>query len=300
MKGMRKAMGGGVETLFNNSRVLNTLNDDAKQMMQIQIVPIHRVNPNHEQPRKQFAEESMLELVQSIEQHGLLQPLVVKPNTEVLGTYHIIAGERRYRAAKQVGMKEIPVIIHDVERKEAFILALTENMQREALNPLEEAHALLVLKDNFAFTQEELAKTLGKSRTAIANILRLMNLYTKAKQALQDNAITFGHAKVLLGAPDETVQDIIVDAVLKCNLSVRDTEVLLDEYIRTYTSSQEKQRKRNKKNASSEQILALATRLSSRLSTKIQIKGSENKGSIVIQFSSKEMLDGLLGVLERE
>lgn len=297
MKHVRKAMGGGVESLFSNSRILENLDDKTKQLMQIHLISIHRVTPNADQPRKYFAQDALQELAESIKQHGILQPLVVKPSIHIAGAYTIIAGERRYRAAKQAGLKEIPVIIHEVELKEAFILALTENMQRESLNPLEEAQALYSLKEHFGFTQEELADTLGKHRSTIANLLRLVNLCESAKEALKNNAITLGHAKLLLGIVDKEQQKAFLDIVIEKSFSVRETEQALELYK---AKRQEGMSTPRKKSMCSQYLQDVVNRMSERFATEVRIKGTEQKGSIVITFTSKEMLERLLTMLEQE
>lgn len=297
MRGVRKAMGGGVDALFNNSHVLERLDNETKALMQIHILSIHRIKANEEQPRKRFIDDTLKELAQSIEEHGILQPLVVKPSSDTAGMYTIIAGERRYRAACEVGLKELPVIIHEVGVKEAFILALTENMQRESLTPLEEANALYALKENFGFTQEDLARTLGKRRSSIANLLRLIHLCDIAQEALEENTLSLGHAKVLLGIADIEEQHRLTDMVLTHNLSVRQTEELIEKYKDT---SIEEGRTKRRKMPCPEHMQEIADRIGTRFSTKVRIKGTEQKGSIVIRYSSREMLDVLLTMLERE
>lgn len=297
MKQVRKAMGSGVDSLFNNSRVLQNLDDTTKELMQVHSISINRITPNAEQPRKHFSQESLHELGESIRQHGILQPLVVKPSVHTTGAYTIIAGERRYRAAKEVGIKEVPVIIHEVELKEAFILALTENMQREALNPFEEAQALYSLKEHFGFTQEELAGTLGKSRSTIANLLRLMNLCESAKEALRQDVISLGHAKVLLSLTDKEQQKEVLDITIQRAYSVREVEELIALYK---NKEEEKSNPTKKRKKSSQQMREIADRMSRRFDTRVKITGTEEKGSIVISFTSKEMLQSLLAVLDEE
>lgn len=296
MKNVRKAMGGGVESLFTNSRVLQDFDDATKELMQVHVVSINRISPNAEQPRKYFSEDSLVELEESIEEHGILQPLVVKPSQHTTGAYTIIAGERRYRAAKEIGLKEVPVIIRDVELKEALVLALTENMQRENLNPCEEADALYSLKEHFGFTQEELAQTLGKSRSTIANLLRLMNLCEEAKEAIKIGSLSLGHAKVLLSVSDKEQQKEILSVIVERSYSVREAEA----FIELCKKGIEEESTTKKKQIPSHYMKEIAKQMSERFATKVHLKGTEEKGSIVISFTSKEMLDSLLHVLNKE
>ena len=185
-------LGRGLDALFNENSTENggVIN-----------VSLNDIEPNREQPRKDFDEEALSELAESIAEHGLIQPIVVKPKTN--GRYSIIAGERRWRACRIAGLYEVPVVIKDADPQELMELALIENLQREDLNAVEEALGYRSLIDSFGLTQEEVAKRMGKSRTAVTNALRLLNLTDEELQALRMGAITAGHARALLTLEDE-------------------------------------------------------------------------------------------------
>lgn len=183
-------------------------------------VKISKVEPNREQPRKQFDEDSLLELSESIKQYGVLQPLVVSDKKDY---YEIIAGERRWRAAKLAGLKEVPVIIKELSKQETVEISLIENIQREDLNPIEEAMAFKRLLDEFHLKQDEVADRVSKSRTAVTNVMRLLKLESEVQQMLIDEMITAGHARALLGISDRELQIKIANKVFDEKLSVRET-----------------------------------------------------------------------------
>ena len=185
---------------------------------------ISEIEPNRSQPRKDFDEAALEELADSISAHGLLQPILVRPLT--LGGYEIVAGERRYRAARMAGLTEIPVIIRELSESETMELALIENLQREDLTPLEEALGYEVLINEHGFTQDEVAKTVGKSRPAIANALRLLKLPESITEYLNDDRISAGHARALLTLPNEEIMQEVCEQIVKNDLSVRQTEKL--------------------------------------------------------------------------
>ena len=185
---------------------------------------ISEIEPNRAQPRKDFDEAALSELAESIARHGLLQPILVRALT--LGGYEIVAGERRYRAARMAGLTEVPVIIRELSESETMELALIENLQREDLTPLEEALGYEVLINEHGFTQEEVAETVGKSRPAVANSLRLLKLPESIAEYLKEDKITAGHARALLTLPTEEIMLQVCEQIIKSNLSVRQTEKL--------------------------------------------------------------------------
>lgn len=187
-------------------------------------LPLRDIEPDKDQPRKDFDDEALAELAASITEHGLLQPIAVR--SVVGGGYRIIAGERRWRAARLAGLNEVPVIIKDVTDSQAMELALIENLQREDLDPVEEAFGYRQLMDKCGFTQEQAAKKLGKSRSAVANSLRLLGLPAKALDWLKSGKLSAGHAKVILGLPSGELQQAAADAVIGQDLNVRQTEAL--------------------------------------------------------------------------
>ena len=196
----------------------------------VETLPLREIEPDKDQPRKSFSDESLAELAASITEHGVLQPITVRSAPS--GGYKIIAGERRWRAARLAGLTEVPVVIKDVTESEAMELALIENLQREDLDPVEEAFGYRQLMDRCGLTQEQAAKKLGKSRSAVANSLRLLNLPEKALEWLQKGALSTGHAKVILGLEDQEKQLAAAAAVVENGLNVRQTEALCKKLAR--------------------------------------------------------------------
>ncbi len=191
---------------------------------------ISEIEPNRSQPRKDFDEQSLGELAESISSHGLLQPLLVRPLP--LGGYEIVAGERRYRACRMAGLNEVPVIIRELTESETMELALIENLQREDLTPLEEAEGYNVLMREHGFTQEEIAQSMGKSRPAIANALRLLKLPESVRELLREDKISAGHARALLTLGSEEEMLAVADEIIKKDLSVRQTEALCKKPVK--------------------------------------------------------------------
>lgn len=214
---MAKKLGGlgkGLNAIF----IENDSEDNNGSVM----LKISEIEPNRSQPRKDFDEKALNELAESISKHGLLQPLLVRPLT--MGGYQIVAGERRYRACRMAGITEVPVIIRELGETETMEIALIENLQREDLTPMEEALGYKVLMDEHGFTQEEVAQSVGKSRPAIANALRLLNLPQSITDLLNEGQISAGHARALLTLEDEELMKELADEIIKKDLSVRQVE----------------------------------------------------------------------------
>lgn len=214
----RGGLGRGLESLFEDAAP--SLESDGG----VRTVPLREIEPDPGQPRKTFPEESLSELADSISQHGLLQPIAVRPQS--MGGYRIVAGERRWRACRLAGLTEVPVIILDVSDQEAMELALIENLQREDLDPIEEACGIQELMDRCELTQEQAARRLGKSRSALANSLRLLNLPPEALELLKAGKLTAGHAKAILGLPSPELQVQAAQLIAEHNLNVRQAEEL--------------------------------------------------------------------------
>ncbi|MBM7686044.1 MAG: ParB family transcriptional regulator, chromosome partitioning protein [Epulopiscium sp.] len=255
---------------------------------QIKIVPINEIEPNKEQPRKNFDEEKLEELSQSIKEHGIIQPLIVKKQG---GFYVIVAGERRWRAARMAGLSEVPVIIQDYSNDEVMEISLIENLQREDLNPIEEAKAYETLIHSFSLKQEEVAKRVGKSRSAIANTLRLLQLDESIQELLVRGSISEGHARALLALPGKEEQIIVVDKILKDNLSVRETEKLIKDIL-------EKPRKKKKNEAMPPIFKEIENKMKNILGTKVQITKGRKKGKIEIEYYSDEDLERILYLIQ--
>ncbi len=249
----------------------------------VHTIPLADVRTNPNQPRSSIAQEGLAELIASVKAHGILQPLVVMRKN---GGYEIIAGERRYQAAKAAGLTTLPVMIRDVNKQQQLELALVENLQREDLNPLEEAEAYQRLVDEFNATQEQVAKQVGKSRSYVANSLRLRNLPESAKQAILQGALSAGHAKLLLSVDDPAEQRRLLEEMLQKQLSVRASEAL----VRIRHSS-----KKAKRHATGDPDLrANELALQQALGTKVAIHKNKDGGSITITYYSREELNALI------
>jgi ParB family transcriptional regulator, chromosome partitioning protein len=260
-------------------------------------VPLSVLSPGPFQPRKVFSEDAINELAASLKQHGMVQPIVVRPNPEAAGQYEIIAGERRWRAAQRVPMHEVPVVIQDIDNKTALEIALIENLQRADLNPLEEAQAYQRLIDEYSYKHEQLATVLGKSRSHISNMLRLLQLPQAVQDKMLDGSLSMGHARALITAENPTE---ILEQVLKNNLSVRDTEKLTakrnnhgtPQKIATAVSKAPVQKDAD--------IRALETNLSSLLGLTVTIDVTTNtKGTLKIDYQNLDQLDDVLRRLSR-
>ena len=251
---------------------------------------ISEIEPNRSQPRKEFDENALSELAQSISEHGLLQPLLVRPLP--LGGYEIVAGERRYRACRMAGLTEIPVIIRELDETQTMELALIENLQREDLAPLEEAEGYSVLIDEHNMTQEEVARSVGKSRPAIANALRLLKLPDSVKEYLKEGKISAGHARALLTLDSEDDMQELADLIVSKDLSVRQTEKLCKKAPKT------KKEQKAEKKPSFYSMVELA--LNESLGRKISITKNKGKqgGVLQIEFYSDEELTELSNKLK--
>ena len=252
-----------------------------------QKIKLSMIEPNREQPRKNFDEESLQELCESIQQYGVIQPLIVKKNKDY---YEIIAGERRWRAAKMAGLKEVPVIIKDYTEQEIVEISLIENIQRENLNPIEEAMAYKRLMEEFHLKQEEIAKRVSKSRTAITNSMRLLKLDERVSQMLIDEKLTTGHVRTLLAIEDRDVQYEAAQKIFEENLSVREKLVKL---IMT-----PKPQKIKKELAHAEIYHNMEERMKEIFGSKVSInRRTEHKGKIEIEYYSDEELERILDIM---
>ncbi len=256
------------------------------------IVKISSVEPNVNQPRKQFDEDALLELSESIKQYGVLQPLLV---SDKKGYYEIIAGERRWRAAKLAGLKEIPVIVKEFSEQELVEISLIENIQREDLNPVEEAMAYKRLIDEFHLKQDEIAERVGKSRTAVTNAMRLLKLSEKVQQMLIDEMITAGHARAILSIADKEKQESIAMKIFDEKLSVRETEALVKRMLEPPKTA-----KKSKFSSAEDAIYeSLEEKMKSIMGTRVQIHRKKNdKGKIEIEYYSKDELERIIDLFE--
>ena len=255
------------------------------------IVKISSVEPNINQPRKQFDEDALLELSESVKQYGILQPLLVSDKKDY---YEIIAGERRWRAAKLAGLKEVPVIVKEFSEQELVEISLIENIQREDLNPVEEAKAYKRLIDEFNLKQDEVADRVGKSRTAVTNSMRLLKLTDKVQQMLIDEMITAGHARAILAISDKEKQETVAMKVFDEKLSVRETEKLVKHIV-------EPPKKTEKPVNTAEEAVyeSLEEKMKSIMGTRVFIhRKKNNKGKIEIEYYSRDELERIIELFE--
>ena len=254
-------------------------------------VRISSVEPNRSQPRKHFDEDALLELAESIKQYGVLQPLLV---SDKKGYYEIIAGERRWRAAKIAGLKEIPVIVKEFTEQEVVEISLIENIQREDLNPIEEAMAYKRLLDEFHLKQDEIAERVAKSRTAVTNSMRLLKLDEKVQQMLIDEMISAGHARAILALPDKEMQASVATKVFDEKMSVRETEKLVK------TLMEPPREKNAEKNTTEDAVYeSLEEKMKAIMGTKVVInRRKNNKGKIEIEYYSRDELERIIELFE--
>ena len=263
--------------------------DESKE--KVLLININLVEPNREQPRKKFREEGIEELASSISQYGIIQPLLVQKRNDY---YEIIAGERRWRAARKAGLKEVPVILKDYSDKEAVEISLIENIQREDLNPIEEALAYERLINEFEMTQEQVAGRVSKSRSAVTNSLRLLKLEADIRGMLISGELSEGHARAILGLPDPDAQKALAERVVKEKLSVRETEKIVKKLMSQIV------RKTKKRDYEKEAILSnLSEQLKTILGTKVSIhEGARHKGKIEIEYYSDDELNRIFEMLQ--
>ncbi len=257
----------------------------------VRYVKLAQVEPNREQPRKTFNEEKIDELAASIREHGVIQPLLVQKKDDY---YEIIAGERRWRAARKAGVKELPVIVRDYSPMEVVEISLIENIQREDLNPIEEAQAYRRLLDEFDLTQEQVAAKVSRSRSAVANFLRLLNLGKEVQDMVVSGLISEGHARALLPIENQDVQKTLADQVVKEKLTVRETERLVRSLLEPSA------RRGKQKNPEREALLSnISEQLRHILGTKVAIKSAgKSRGRIEIEYYSDDELDRLIDLLK--
>ncbi|MGH7807096.1 MAG: ParB/RepB/Spo0J family partition protein [Thermodesulfobacteriota bacterium] len=270
-------------------RGLDALIPTEKERYGYLLANIGEIRPNAFQPRKEFDEESIEELAQSIKENGIIQPLVVRKSE---GNYEIIAGERRWRAAQRVGLTKVPVIIKDVSDRQALELALVENLQREDLNPIEEAAAYEQLIEDFGLTHEEISTRIGKERSTITNQLRLLKLPDEIKEAIIAGEITAGHARAILGLSSLAKAREILEAIRNEKLSVRKTEKL----VQKLSGQKEKTAKLGSGDVHMNHI---ADELKKTLGTHVKIVDKKGKGKIVIEYYSKMELERLIEILTK-
>ncbi|MBL4693450.1 MAG: ParB/RepB/Spo0J family partition protein [Magnetovibrio sp.] len=285
----RKKLGMGLSALLGEDITTTTSGGDADGNSHM--VAIGYLKPGKYQPRNAFAEDELKSLADSIREKGVLQPLLVRPLAERAGTYEIIAGERRWRAAQLARIHEVPVIVKDFDDRETLEVALIENLQRQDLSPLEEADGYQRLMSEFSHTQEAMATVLGKSRSHVANMLRLLTLPDPIKTLVNSGALSAGHARALIGCEDSVH---LAQHIVKKGLNVRQTEKL----VKSGASSAQKNEQTKKPAAVKDaDTLALENDLSNSLGLKVSIQDKGGKGQLLIKYDTLEQLDGVLSRL---
>ncbi|CAM5798082.1 MULTISPECIES: ParB/RepB/Spo0J family partition protein [Brevibacillus] len=280
---MSRGLGKGLNALITSNMI-----EEEEHVLEI---PVADIRPNPYQPRKEFESSAIEELAQSIKEHGIIQPLIVRKSIK---GYELVAGERRLRAAKSLGLKKVAAVVKDYSDQQLMEIALIENLQRENLNPLEEAEAYEKLISHHSYTQEQLAKKIGKSRPHVANMLRLLQLPEQIRKMVSASDLSMGHARALLGVEKEELQLQLAKEAVKKGLSVRQ----LEELVKQANVSRETSKKKPLKKEP--QLIQLEERLRSRLGTSVKIKKGTKRGKIEIDFYSQEDLQRILEILEQE
>lgn len=288
---MKKGLGRGLDALLGDYT--------AAPPEGVRQTDVYLIDTNADQPRKTFDEEKLKELADSIARHGMVQPIIVRQNGE---RFVIVAGERRFRAARLAGLTQVPVIVKALDDAEVMEVALIENLQRENLNPIEEAAAIRFLMEQHDLTQEEVAKRLAKSRPAIANSLRLLNLDDGVQDYVREGKLSAGAARALVVVKDARKQRTLAQEASLRGLSVREVERRAhaannEEEIRRMKAEQKAEATRG---CSSNDLYAAQEQLRERLGTRVAINGTEEQGKLVIEYYSKDMLEGLYELLMRQ
>ena len=283
----RRGLGKGLDALLPS---IDELDTDA-QSGHVQEIEINQIDPNTDQPRKKFDQEEIKELAESIKQHGVVQPIIVKPNKE---RYMIVVGERRWRAARIAGLTHIPAIIRDISENEVVEIALIENLQREDLNPIEEAQGIKQLIEEYGLTQEEVAERIGWSRPAVSNSLRLLTLSEEIIKHIEDGLITPGHARALLSLRDHTLRDILVKNIIENDLSVREAENLAKRL-----EGEDKKQKGAANTAKPSYLIEIEENLEEYFGTRVTIKPGRKRGIIQIEYYSNEDLERIMDRMKR-
>lgn len=282
---MAKGLGKGINALFNNIEM--------EQGEVIKEINLKELRPNPYQPRKVFSEEAIEELKQSILLHGILQPIIARKSIK---GYEIVVGERRFRAAGEAGLKTIPVVVREMTEQQMMELAILENLQREDLNPIEEAIAYQTLLERLNLTQDELAKRLGKSRPHITNHVRLLSLPEEIKKFISEGKISMGHGRALLALKSKEKLNAVVAKVMKEKLNVRQ----LEQYIHQLNEIVPRETKTKEQPKKDIFIKQRETSLRERLGTTVTIKQTKKKGKIEIEFFSQEDLDRILDLISQD
>ena len=289
----KKGLGKGLGSLFGSDEI-ETLSvsktADEKKEGDIQNIKTSLIEPNKKQPRSKFDDEKIDALAGSIKEHGVISPIIVTPVKN--GMYKIVAGERRWRAAKKAKIKEIPAIVRSYSDEQVAEIALIENLQRENLNPIEEAVGYNLLMEEFNLTQETISKRVGKSRSAVANSLRLLTLEPALQKLITDGSLTSGHARAVLSVEGNEMRSALAKKIIEGGLNVRQAESLAKELMKKKGAPKKKE-----KTAAEIEAEKIAEKLSSAIGTKVNISHGAKKGKIEIEYYGADDLDRILNIL---
>jgi ParB family chromosome partitioning protein len=286
----KRGLGKGLSALIADKATVDTLLSNEQPDDKVENLAIDLIVPKEDQPRQYFDDEALEELAESIKINGVIQPIIVR---KIEDKYQIVAGERRWRASKRIGLTVIPAIVRNFNEEEAAKISLIENIQRENLNPIEEAIAYKRLMEDYNLTQEELGQAVGKSRAYVSNSMRLLNLDNKIIEYIKEGKLTSGHGKVLLGIKDKEEQLRTAEKIINLNLNVRDTE---DEVKKTKKKSKIKKKKIDNKDP---YLRDLEENLMRSLGTKVNLLIGDKKGKIEIEYYGEEDLERLVDLLTR-
>lgn len=290
MSTKKRGLGKGLSALISDKVTVENFLNEEQPNEKIEILNVDLIDPRHDQPRKYFDEEALKELAASISIHGVIQPIIVRRNNE---RYEIVAGERRYRASKYLNLKEIPAVVRTIDEENAAKISLIENVQREDLNPIEEALAYKKIMEDYELKQDELGEAVGKSRAYISNSIRLLNLEKKVVDYLYEGKLTPGHGKALL-ALEKDKQLEAAEKIINLGLNVRDTE----EEVKK--NKQKNKKNKNKGNTKIDSYLKdLEDNLMRSLGTKVSLQVGKNKGKIEIEYYGEEDLERLIDLLTK-
>lgn len=290
MASVKKGLGSkakGLEALINTKMI--SYNEGGFAQEGVLEIDINKIETNKNQPRKYFDEEALLELSESLKDYGMIQPVVVK---RVEDYYELVAGERRFRAAKIAGLKKIPAMVKELDSIASFEVALVENLQRQDLNPIEEAEGFYKLQKEFLLNQEEIALKIGKSRSSIANTMRLLNLDSRVIDFVRENKLSAGHAKALLAILDGEIQFELAEKIIEQDLSVREVEKIVKSLQKKESILEKKQQSTVQFDTSSYRFIE--DDLKSLFATKVKLSSNKNKGKIEIEYYSNDDLDRIL------
>ncbi len=289
----KKGLGKGLDALFANTEIntkeISISNTAENTENGISYININDIKPNEGQPRKTFDDEKISELADSIQEHGLIQPIVLRKSGK---GYEIVAGERRWRACRKAGLKEIPCIVKELTDEENMLIAIIENMQREDLNPIEEAEGVNQMIVTYGMTQAEVSKSVGKSRPYITNVLRLLKLPEEVKEMVSNGELSSGHARAIVGVSGKAAQVKIAEKIIKEGLSVRETEKLIKE---ADAPAKKPAKRKAEKNAD---VKRVEEDLKAVLGTKVNLTQTGKKGKIEIEYYSREELERLIELLK--